>query len=239
MSHIYPLLLTATIQPHSSKQLVLLDPEKRYKQYIDNLLRFVFESNFTEFVFCENSMYDLQHIYTIKQLAENIGKKVEILQFAGDAAKTEHFTRAYGDQEIMEYAIHHSELINNAQWFYKVTGRYWITNINTILKAWGDKKTVFIRGWLCKKTVHTAFFKSSVPYFYNHFEGKAEQLKKFSNSLEYLYYHYIEQSGIKMSIAGVHPDFIAERWSWGRIDQSRRMKIKTIVFAKLWVYNLN
>ena len=235
----YPLLLTATINPSKDKSLHLADPEKRHKQYIETLLKFVFESNFTHFVFCENSTYDLKHIKYIKNIAESIGKYIEILQFLGDAKKTEMYTSAYGDQEIMEYAVSKSKFIAWAGWFYKITWRYRIENINEILYARSNKKTVFVKWWLFKKTAHTAFFKCSVPYFITHFEWKSNQLKKFGNSLEYLYYYYIAQSGIKMSIHWVHPYFSAEWGSGGRIDQSWFMKLKTKIFAYFWIYDIN
>lgn len=235
-----PLLLTWTVKPQTSYELNLTDPNKRYRQYILTLIKYITESEFDTFVFCENSNAELPHIQLVTDLCDLMWKRIEILQFTGDAEKIKELTRAFGDQEIMEYAVTNSSYIKEAWAFYKTTWRYRVKNINEVLNAWAQEKTVFVKWWLGKKTVHTAFFKTTIPFFNEHFMWKSPQLTRFENcSLERLYYRNVVQSGIPMRLHGVHPRFSGERWAGGILDESFIMSLKTTLFAKLGVYNIN
>lgn len=239
---VYPLLLTATITPTSNQDFLnLKDVTKRYRQYVDNLIRFITKSDFTNFVFCENSNTKISSDdqKMLEDLCAFYDKKIEFLYFLGDAKKTQQLTRAYGDQEIMEYAVQNSEILSKHEWFYKITWRYWIKNINNVIDRWASAKNVFIRGWLGKNTVHTCFFKTTKSYFIEHFMGKWDQLSRFENySLERLYYWYIKQSWINMSINKTHPNFSGERGAWWYMDESLLMQYKTKLFAYLGFYNI-
>lgn len=235
----YPLLLTATIVPQTQYELNLKDSDKRYRQYIDNLIRLITTTDFTHFVFCENSNIWVKDQQMIDLLCIYYDKKIEFLSFQWDAEKTKLLTRAFGDQEIMEYAVQHSSILSDFEWFYKLTWRYWIKNINQIIKKWNTSKNVFMRWWLWKNTVHTCFFKVTKDYFNRHFAGKTDQLTRFeNNSLERFYYYFVKQSWVNMSINWLHPVFSWERWAGGMMDESPLMQLKTKIFAKLWVYDI-
>lgn len=235
----YPLLLTATIVPQSNYELVLTDYKKRYFEYIDNLVNLISNSNFTEFVFCENSNTVIPDKEMLEKLSQFYWKKIEFLSFKWNNKLIQKFTRAYWDQEIMEYAIDNSKLLRDSKWFYKITWRYKVKNINDILKSWEKMDNVFIKGWLWMNTVHTCFFKVSKEYFKWHFYWKYEQLKNYPNhSLEYLYYDKIKQSWINMNINNLHPIFSWNFWAWWTMDESRIMRLKTIIFSYLWIYNI-
>lgn len=236
----YPILLTATIVPQTQYELNLKDSNKRYHQYIDNLIRLIITTNFTHFVFCENSNTKVKDQKMLEWLCEYYGKKIEFLTFTWDEEKTKQLTRAFWDQEIMEYAVKNSSIMSEFEWFYKLTWRYWIKNINNIIEKRENQKNVFMRWGLWKNTIHTCFFKVTKSYFSEHFEWKADQLPRFENhSLERLYYYYVKQSWVNMTINWLHPIFSWERWAGWMMDESPIMKLKTKIFAKLWVYDIN
>ncbi len=235
----YPLLLSATINPQTNYELKLTDSKKRYFQYIDNLVNLVSKSNFKEFVFCENSLAEIPERELIEKLCNFYWKKIEFISFKWNNELIEKYTRAYGDQEIMEYALDHSEILKNNIWFYKITWRYWVKNINDIIQAWADMENVFIKWGIWMKTVHTCFFKVSKEYFKWHFLWKYKQLKNYpNNSLEYLYYDKIKQSWINMNINNLHPIFSWEYWAGWVMDESRLMRLKTLIFSRLGVYSI-
>lgn len=235
----YPLLLTATIVPQTHYELNLKDSNKRYHQYIDNIIKLITTSSFTHFVFCENSNTWVKDQQMLELLCAYYNKHIEFLTFQWDNEKTQQFTRAYGDQEIIEFAMQNSKILAEHQGFYKLTGRYWIKNLNQVIKHWQWLRNVFIRWGLLKDTVHTCFFKVTKSYFTEHFLGKADQLPKFKNhSLERLYYWNIKQSGINITINGCHPIFSGERGAWGMMDESALMQYKTKIFAKLGIYDI-
>lgn len=236
----YPILLTATIKPQTTYELNLTDSNKRYHQYVDNLIRLITTTNFTQFVFCENSNTWIKHSKMLEELCSYHGKEIEILSFSWDSEKTKQLTRAFWDQEIMEYAVQHSHILAKSEWFYKLTGRYRIKNLNEVIEKRRESKNIFIRWGVGKDTVHTCFFKTTTSYFVEHFMWKADQLPRFENhSLERLYYRYIKQSGINMTIHKTHPIFSGERWAGGMMDESRLKQQKTKLFAQLWLYNIH
>ncbi|MDD3144498.1 MAG: hypothetical protein PHV23_00140 [Candidatus Gracilibacteria bacterium] len=235
----YPLLLTATIIPQTNYELKLTDTKKRYFQYINNLVNLISNSNFTEFIFCENSLEDIKDKDMLYKLCDFYGKKIEFLSFKGNEKLIQKYTRAYGDQEIIEYALDNSEILKRSKGFYKITGRYGVKNINNIIKSWENMENVFIKGGIGMETVHTCFFKVSKEYFKIHFYGKYKQLENYpNNSLEYLYYDKIKQSGVNMNINNLHPIFSGEYGAGGIMDESKLMRLKTLIFSRLGVYNI-
>lgn len=235
-----PLLLTWNINPHQQNLLSLYNPSIRYRQYIDNLIKLITITNFTHFVFCENSNTWVKDQKMLELLCEYYGKKIEFLTFSWDEEKTKQLTRAFWDQEIMEYAVKNSTILSEFEWFYKLTWRYRIKNPNKIIQNRENQNNVFIRWWLWKDTIHTCFFKVTKSYFIEHFDWKADQLPRFENhSLERLYYYYVKQSWVNMTVNWIHPIFSWERGSWWVIDESPLMQLKTKIFAKLWVYDIN
>lgn len=235
----YPLLLTATIIPQTDYELVLKNSNKRYFQYIDNLVNLISKSNFSEFIFCENSLADITDKEMIESLCSFYWKKIEFLSFKWNDKLIKKYTRAYGDQEIIEYALDNSEILKNRKWFYKITWRYKVKNINEIVKTWELMETVFIKWWIWMKTVHTCFFKVSKEYFKWHFYWKYKQLENYpNNSLEYLYYDKIKQSWVNLNINNLHPVFSWEYWAGWIMDESKLMRLKTLIFSRLGIYNI-
>ena len=83
------LLLTWTIKPISeilsvnSYHSTSLDPEARYSQYIDTIIYYIVNSNFTHIVFCENSNYPIKDYPTILGLAKIYNKLLWISLWRG------------------------------------------------------------------------------------------------------------------------------------------------------------
>lgn len=234
-----PLLLTATITPQTHCELNLTEPDKRYQQYLNTLIRLIKESKFQHFVFCENSASKFPDRGMIETLASTQGKQVEFLSFQGNAELIEKYTRAYGDQEIMEYAFKHSKILATHPSFYKLTGRYRVSNINTLLRVRAKEPTVFIKGGVRIPTVHTSFFKVDKEYFRTYLLGKYVDLPNYPHQrLEYLYYDQIKKSGKAMHLHGHYPLFQGERGEGGRMDEPFLKKWKTRIVAFLGGYDI-
>jgi len=76
-----PILLTGTIVPQTHYELNLSDSEKRYYQYVDNLIRLITATDFTHFVFCENSNTGVRDQSMLELLCAYYGKHIEFLTF--------------------------------------------------------------------------------------------------------------------------------------------------------------
>lgn len=125
------LLITASILPQEKRFLKLKDPKRRLCQYLNSLRFYIIQTNMSHIVMCDNSAYEFPSDKMLA-LAKRYGKELEILQFSGSERKISSRGKGYGEGEIIEYALTHSRLLKEADFFIKVTGRLKVRNIDQI-----------------------------------------------------------------------------------------------------------
>ena len=125
------LLITATILPQERRFVRIKNPEERLDQYMDSLKFYIINTNIRKIVFCDNSGYGFnkEELYL---LADRNHKEVEIIQFIGDKNSIEKYGKGYGEGELVKYALENSRLLEETDYFIKVTGRIKVRNINII-----------------------------------------------------------------------------------------------------------
>lgn len=150
------LLLTATINSgyFGNVETKISDTEIRRRQYTETLEKYITRSNFTRFVFAENSGAHLDEGYFYALCADH-NKQIEFLTVLGDVEKTRRYGKSFGESQIIADAWKHSSFLKQEEVFYKVTGRVWIENINDIMVF--DGKSHFI-AYNYKKWAITIFF---------------------------------------------------------------------------------
>ena len=134
------LLLTATIDPKGVVFLKRNDPLVREQDYINALSKWL-ETVHIPIVFCENSNYKSNKIINLRKNYSN--KEIEILQFAGQNFSKE-LGKGYGELLIIKYAIQHSNFIEHSDYVIKITGRYYIKNIQKIMRALLNDKNFYV-----------------------------------------------------------------------------------------------
>ena len=127
MKHI--ILLTSCVNPNGMPFTALSDINVRKQQYLD-ALRFYVNNTPLPIVYVDNSNVDIKEYNVISNIVDD---RLEILSFDGNHDK-EH-GKGYGELEIIDYAIKHSNIINSNTnvSIIKITGRLVIVNIMTIL----------------------------------------------------------------------------------------------------------
>ncbi len=160
------LLLTWTITPNQyieNKSANDLNIENRKKDYIRALLYYITQSNFSHIIFCENSNTYLEEFESIKNIAKTFNKNLEILTFNWDVNLAINYWYWAWESEIFDYVFENSELLKNSNSFYKITWRYIVKNMNTIIKKLDESENYFHKQWLfmTQFTFSTAFFKIS------------------------------------------------------------------------------
>lgn len=127
MKHI--ILLTSCVNPNGMPFTALSDIIVRKQQYLD-ALRFYVNNTPLPIVYVDNSNVDIKEYNVISNIVDD---RLEILSFDGNHDK-EH-GKGYGELEIIDYAIKHSNIINSNTnvSIIKITGRLVIVNIMTIL----------------------------------------------------------------------------------------------------------
>ncbi|WP_194140889.1 hypothetical protein [Flavobacterium hungaricum] len=105
--------------------------KEREKLHVAALKRWIIESNFETIIICDNSGY----VYSeqIVSLAFELGKVVEVLSFKGDTKKVEELGKGYGEGEIMNYILNNSIYIKKHEYFFKITGKLFVENIEKFI----------------------------------------------------------------------------------------------------------
>ena len=135
------ILLTGCIDPNGMSYTTLSNVEERKAQYIEAIHYYLSNTNYY-IVFAENSGTDISNLFTHDI---NSGR-MEYLSFHGNQNKERG--KGYGECEIIQYALDHSEIIrsHNDQQIVKITGRLIVKNIKAISRLHTSlfpKRTVF------------------------------------------------------------------------------------------------
>lgn len=166
------LLMTAAISVPSGMNASAwhhdVSPEERLKDYVSAIVFYITKSKFKNIVFVDGSSYDIKNLFFLKKLGCLYWKNIEFLSFQNDEKQTQEKWKGYGENKIIEYAIINSELLRDNVCFYKVTWRYIIENVNSILEQqYLDSEQVFNKhlSFLWEKSCDTVFFKASKHFF--------------------------------------------------------------------------
>ena len=140
----YVLLITGCIDPNPDVPfLEIKNAENRRRQYIESFEYYIKKTSIRKIVYCDNSMALKED--AISKLANQYSKEFEWLSFMGDNVKAVAQGKGYGEGEIIEFALKHSRLLQNAKYFIKVTGRVIIRNIDILIPFMNMKKMYFCR----------------------------------------------------------------------------------------------
>ncbi len=128
------LLLTATVDPREIVLLKRKDPIIRFHDYKKALYQWLSVPYPRKIVFCENSTWDLKELKQLYNRYNPYNKELEILSFNGNNY-TRCLGKGYGDVEIIKYFIENSKLPSSNDLVLKVSGRYIVKNIKSIVNG--------------------------------------------------------------------------------------------------------
>ena len=126
------LLLTGTINPDGMSLTELQDIQTREAHYIESIMHWCKKPNL-HVVFVENSNTNISG-----SISSDVDiSKLEILTFNGNDYN-KSLGKGYGELSCIKYAMLHSKFLNEADFIFKVTGRYIVLNydffFNSLLK---------------------------------------------------------------------------------------------------------
>jgi hypothetical protein len=190
------LLITSCIIPEKTQEfLALRDPMVRLRQTVAALLSWL-ETGVDRIVLCDSSTSPIDLSF-LGRLAEAKGKYFEFIWFPGDVARTLRYGKGFGEQEIVKHALENSRLIRESSSFYKVTGRIFVSNFDSVVRAHRNHPTVFsvpnmpywrmmIRRALIKTPIYerrwkngyikTVFYKCDRSFYAKHIYPTANQI---------------------------------------------------------------
>lgn len=203
----------------SSPLTKITDPKEREKQYINSILFYLNETNINKIVICDNSGFEYSYL-KLGIIAQQQNKKIELLSFKGDAYSIEKLGKGYGEGEIMKFILKNSRLLKDKDFFFKVTGRIIIKNINQIIKSINPSLNYFqtirevllfsaskvdTRFYFCNKHIFNENLLD-IYYFINDLEGYY---------LEHIYYRALERNKIQYNNFKFYPNYVGISGSSG------------------------
>lgn len=207
------ILLTGTIDPScfSSRgkkiNVFLTDAEERLKQYNSTIKRLICESSFTDIVFVENSNYQFDTKELVK-LAKEHGKEFEFIKQRLNIEQINMVKKrgkSYGEASLIDFAFENSILIKKYDAVYKITGRIFLKNSETILKKQKNGNSEFIcknkLGWM-----NTEFFKMLKSDYYAVFNKALKIVNDYEKRcIEQVYYKLAVDNRLKVTCFQSYP----------------------------------
>lgn len=233
--------LTGTIIPQTSNYSIPTDINLRLKEYTDNILYLITDSPCDRIVFCENSLFQHEIFASITYLANSLWKSFEYLTFLWDIHEIQQRWRWFGEQKILEYFIDNSKLLSWEKSFYKITGRYKVTNIKEILQANREMENIFFYMSPWHRRVSTAFFRSSISFFREELYGCENNIndsKGESYQIEGIYTKILNQKRSLTKTSKILPIFWANTGSGYRLRPFLIKDTFKQFLNKLWFYSL-
>jgi hypothetical protein len=133
-----PLMLTATIQVRTDiRSTPRRDTGVRLNDYKISLRQWLGDSAVTSVVFVENSGFDLSNLEDIARSFPT--KHVEFLSFNCPTFNGALGGKSLGEMLCFEYCLAKSEVLKSASRFLKVTGRYYVPNVQSLLTLLADR----------------------------------------------------------------------------------------------------
>lgn len=126
------LIITSCITPPQQNYLKLSDPDKRLEYTVIGLKKILYHNIFDKVVICDSSSFDFRGTEVESILKEN-DVTFEFLCFHGDFSKVEEKGKGYGEGQIMQHVIENSRLLKSECYFFKITGRLYVENLNQIV----------------------------------------------------------------------------------------------------------
>ncbi|HEX9083958.1 MAG TPA: hypothetical protein VF836_04395, partial [Gemmatimonadaceae bacterium] len=128
------LLLTATIDVRGVAFTKRTDPVVRLGDYKRALRSWLGNPRTPPIVFAENSAHPLDELRSIADKENPFRHRVDFLSF-DDNSYPRSLGKGFGELRIVRYAIDHSDLIGPGTFVIKVTGRYYVENIEALIRC--------------------------------------------------------------------------------------------------------
>lgn len=239
------LIITATINPPAQDYLKVNNTGERLSQYKESLNFFISSGAFQKIIFCDNSGYliDNDVLKEEKEIALNDGISLEILSFIGNHEKVKEQGKGYGEGEIMEYILKESKILSKEDYFFKVTGRLKVENIERIV----NKSKSVIKDGIClinvpNHTMHeiydTRFYGMPVSMYENDFLKAYENVDDQNNLfLETVFTKIIRENNLRHRNFPLYPRITGKSGTSGGeyVYTEWKCKIKDIM-SKLNYY---
>jgi hypothetical protein len=192
------LLITGAINISENVNVVFLkNTEERLIQYIDSI-NYAIENyrDIHHIVFCENTNYPYDYTY-LKEKAKTFNKTLNVLSFKGNLDLILQKGKGYGEGEIIEYALNNDKLLSESEFFYKLTGKLKVKNMDSITR-WIKEESAFLARKKREGSVAiTYFYKVKTSFFKEYLLPVYARIdEKNLINIEHVYYDALKNRNI-------------------------------------------
>jgi hypothetical protein len=221
------ILLSATIKPDPLIHFGRIDFEEREEDYY-KAVSFYLKRGYPV-VFVENSDFNSESI-------QNLSKTSPHFEYMTFISEVSHLGKAKGEVEIINYALANSKLLSKVDYLIKVTGRYIISNIDSLLLPTdGIRKDVYINPTRNLKWADTRLMMMKKSFYFNYFLPVAVKYldEKNNNYMENVFMKSLFQYLLDGGELNLWPAYPA----YQGIDGTHN---EIVIFSlfKSWKYNL-
>lgn len=120
---------------------------------------------------------------TVSDKIHNLTINYPLFEYFTFISKTSFLGKGHGEKEILDFAFYHSQIVKNSEWIVKITGRYIIHNISTLIKGIENSKALVSINYglnLTRSDTRIIFFKEKfyIQYFKPYLERYLNESKK-------------------------------------------------------------
>ena len=174
-----PLLITTVVQTYATESNLLKDERKRLMQAREAVFKIVDQKMFTHIVIADGSNSKIFEKKEILNFARK-GLIIEQICFQQNQDEVRVGGKSQGELQIIYYAIQNSKLIADFGAFHKISGRYNIKNLSSIVEAIRANNNVFYFDNLPAlrlggRFVATIFYKVQTDFFLKHFDDASSE----------------------------------------------------------------
>lgn len=158
-----PVLITSAINV-SAEKTVLTDANVRLDLTLHSINKWCSTPGVSHVIVCDGSGFDFKPYF--KKIEPNkMGISCEIISFKNDVVGVKAKGKGYGEGEIVNYALEHSQVLNGATHFAKCTGKLWVENFAACLKGFNQLASFDFYGNFKPTQIDTRFYIVDKEFF--------------------------------------------------------------------------
>jgi hypothetical protein len=138
----YPLLITSVLSTYAENSNKHKSFDSRKHETISAINKIVSLGIFNKIVIVDGSNNIILNQIEVEYYKSKL-ILIEQLSFQQNKFDVSKFGKSYGEIEIVNFAVENSKIINSSNGFYKISGRYFIKNLNKIISKIDRYENVF------------------------------------------------------------------------------------------------
>lgn len=174
MQNYPPLIITTAVFPRDVPYLSMTDSNERITKYIKAVQEWRMRIPTLKIILCDGTGFDWGA--EIGGLYDDIN--FEFLSHINDVEGVKKYGKGFGEIQTLNFVVDNSVFLKSSPQFMKITGKYWVSNINSIpikdLYSSFKCKSIYKISNRKLLYINSAFYISSVEfykkYFYNSYK---------------------------------------------------------------------